>query len=87
MPKQHTFKTTRKTAWLDDYLDCIPDGYVDKSDFIREMLIAGINVTFNNVLPKYDVSNTEEQQTNDKRDTNEGPSDDENDTNLMKSMI
>ena len=40
MPRQHTFKTTRDTDWLDDVLDSVPN----KSDFIRELVLIGLAV-------------------------------------------
>jgi hypothetical protein len=40
MAKQHTFKTTKKTTWLDGILD----GAEDKSDLIRELLIEALSM-------------------------------------------
>lgn len=40
MAERYTFRTTRKTAWLDDILMAVDKQ--DRSDFIREHLILGL---------------------------------------------
>ncbi|MMZ43630.1 hypothetical protein D1872_51930 [compost metagenome] len=40
MPKQHTFKSTKGTDWIDEILDNSPN----KSDYIRELVLIGLAV-------------------------------------------
>lgn len=43
MSKRYTFRITRKTQWLEDVIESIEKK--DQSDFIREMVIAGLRTT------------------------------------------
>lgn len=55
MAKQHTFKTTKGTDWLDKLLD----GAENKSDYIRELVLLGLSVQGINAptpLDKYGLS-------------------------------
>lgn len=52
MPKgRYTFRTTRKTQWLDEHLSTIPKQ--DLSDYLREMVIRGIQ---NGIAKTMDVA-------------------------------
>lgn len=83
---RYTFRTTRKTAWLDDVLSKIPSK--DLSDFIRETLIVGLQ---RNVPQTSDIQQTIVRQTLDNSPTIVEPprievseiSDDELDNKLM----
>lgn len=41
MAKQHTFKTTKSTEWMDGILDA--KAGADKSEFIRDMIVLGLS--------------------------------------------
>jgi hypothetical protein len=44
LPRQYTFKTTKDTAWIEEVLDD-PAHTRDRSAFIRELIIAGLEST------------------------------------------